>query len=162
MLCERCKKREATLHMSVNTTDGKKEMFLCDVCANEVFLESENEHFNVNQILNSMMGQFETTVACETCGSTLQSIAENGLFGCPDCYEAFKNEVPTIVQRVQHLQQEHVGKIPESYTGRIETKKRIEQLETKLSELVEVQNFEEAAVVRDEIKALKGDFEHDE
>lgn len=156
MLCERCQEREATFHMSVKTTEGNKEMFLCDVCANEVFLEKDQEHFNVNQLLNSMMGQFKTTVSCKTCGSSLTSIAEKGLFGCPDCYDTFKNEVPKIVRRVQHLQQEHEGKIPESHTGRVETKKRIEQLEQKLASLIETQNFEEAAVVRDEINALKG------
>ncbi|WP_178385834.1 UvrB/UvrC motif-containing protein, partial [Staphylococcus saprophyticus] len=43
-------------------------------------------------------------------------------------------------------------------------KKQIEEKSSYLNQLIEEQNFEEAAVVRDEIKALKEDSEvkHDE
>lgn len=39
--------------------------------------------------------------------------------------------------------------------AQLKTKKQLEQLKGELAKLVEAQEFEEAAVVRDEIKALE-------
>ena len=53
---------------------------------------------------------------------------------------------------------------PRSTHRKLALKKQIEEKSSYLNQLIEEQNFEEAAVVRDEIKALKEDSEvkHDE
>ena len=95
---------------------------------------------------------------------TLKDIAHVGKFGCADCYATFKDDIVDIVRRVQGGQIEHIGKTPRSSHRKLALKKQIEEKSSYLNQLIEEQNFEEAAVVRDEIKALKEDSEvkHDE
>ncbi|MDN6260871.1 MAG: UvrB/UvrC motif-containing protein, partial [Staphylococcus simulans] len=64
-----------------------------------------------------------------------------------------------IVRRVQGGQFEHVGKTPVSSQHKLALKKKIEAKNKYLQELIEQQAFEEAAVVRDEIKALQEESE---
>lgn len=90
---------------------------------------------------------------------TLKDIAHVGKFGCADCYATFKDDIIDIVRRVQGGQIEHIGKTPRSSYRKLALKKKIEEKTTHLNQLIEDQNFEEAAVVRDEIKALKEDSE---
>ena len=78
-----------------------------------------------------------------------------GKFGCPDCYITFGSQAADIISRVQAHQSEHVGKVPVKARAQLKTKKQLEQLKGELAKLVEAQEFEEAAVVRDEIKALE-------
>ena len=94
---------------------------------------------------------------CPTCGSTLQSIRDNGLFGCGDCYKTFSEEANQIINRAQLLKDSHTGKVPGSYEKCLKQEEKIEALEKKLEKLVKAQEFEEAAIIRDEIKALKED-----
>ena len=84
---------------------------------------------------------------------TLKDIAH--VFGCANCYATFKDDIVDIVRRVQGGQFEHVGKTPRSSHKKLAIKKQIEEKTKYLNVLIDEQNFEEAAIVRDEIKALK-------
>ena len=96
---------------------------------------------------------------CPNCHMTLKDIAYKGKFGCAQCYTTFKEDIVDIVRRVQGGQIEHVGKTPVSSQHKLAIKKQIEAKDKYLQELIEKQEFEEAAVVRDEIKALKEESE---
>ncbi|MDU6806930.1 MAG: UvrB/UvrC motif-containing protein, partial [Staphylococcus epidermidis] len=98
------------------------------------------------------------------CQMTLKDIAHVGKFGCADCYATFKEDIIDIVQRVQGGQFEHVGKTPQTSYKKLAIKKQIEEKSKYLNKLINDQEFEEAAIVRDEIKALKSESEvsHDE
>lgn len=164
MKCESCNVREATIHITKGSGLDKSEKLLCEQCANASF-ESDfsypDDSFNIHQLLKSLsqqqsMHQMERRrKQCETCGSTIDTIVKNGKFGCPDCYTAFDGQVPEIITRVQANQTEHTGKVPKKSRSEIKMKKQIENLKTKLSGLIDSQEFEEAAVVRDEIKELE-------
>ncbi|WP_020006462.1 UvrB/UvrC motif-containing protein [Salinicoccus albus] len=163
MKCESCNEREATIHISKGSGLGKTERFLCEQCANASFEDEfsyPDDSFNIHQLLKSLSQQQpkrqeRKRQQCETCGSTIESIVHNGKFGCPDCYRTFDRQVPEIITRVQSHQTEHVGKVPKKSQSQIKVKRELEQLKGKLSALVESQEFEQAAVVRDEIKALE-------
>ncbi|WP_017550005.1 UvrB/UvrC motif-containing protein [Salinicoccus carnicancri] len=164
MKCESCNVREATIHITKGSGLDKSEKFLCEQCANASF-ESDfsypDDSFNIHQLLKSLSQQKTTQQKerkrkeCETCGSTIDSIVKNGKFGCPDCYSTFDRQAPEIITRVQAHQTEHIGKVPKKARSQIKVKKQIETLRQKLSELIESQEFEEAAVVRDEIRELE-------
>lgn len=96
---------------------------------------------------------------CPNCHMTIKDIAYKGKFGCAQCYTTFKEDIVDIVRRVQGGQFEHVGKTPASSTHKIALKKLIESKNKYLQQLVDKQLFEEAAVVRDEIKALQEESE---
>lgn len=165
MKCEICGEREATIHISKNSGFNQREQFLCEQCANESFSNQysgfSDESFNIHQLLKSLSQQEKTrreeteAKRCRTCASTVDSILKNGKFGCPDCYTEFMSEASDIITRVQLHQNHHVGKVPKKSKAHLEVKKQIETLKEKLDGLVERQEFEEAVIVRDEIKALE-------
>ena len=158
MRCERCHKREAMIQVSISQNNQKNELFLCDTCAHEL-LQNNNDtkhqhHHSLNKFILKSQSEVKT---CPTCGSTLQSIRDNGLFGCGDCYKTFSGEANQIINRAQLLKDSHTGKVPGSYEKCLKQEEKIEALEKKLEKLVKAQEFEEAAIIRDEIKALKED-----
>ena len=51
-----------------------------------------------------------------------------------------------------HKGTRHVGKVPESLRQSRDLSDRLKQLQKKLSKAIEDENFEEAALLRDEIK----------
>lgn len=75
--------------------------------------------------------------------------------GCPECYSAFEAQLVPIIGRVQNGYKKHVGKVPAEVERAEGVQNEISRLQEKLAQLVENEEFEEAAVVRDEIKALK-------
>src|SRR5699024_6777145 len=120
-----------------------------------------DDSFNIHQLLKSLSQQQTAQQKqrkrkeCKTCGSTIDTIVKNGKFDCPDCYTAFDRQVPEIITRVQAHQTEQSGKVSKISRTQIKVKKKIETLKQKLAELIESQEIEEAAVVRDEIRELE-------
>ncbi|WP_414042125.1 UvrB/UvrC motif-containing protein [Macrococcus animalis] len=118
------------------------------------------EEFSMNQLLKHLLnsGEFHaahTPDKCPNCGLTLREALHIGKFGCHECYNTFSDYVPQVIERVQAGNLQHVGVTPHKSQEKIALKKKIEALENKLKILVDTQAFEEAVVVRDEIRALK-------
>ncbi len=165
MICESCQENEATVHITTGSGLNKTERYLCETCANKSFSNQftsfSDDSFNIHQLLQSLSAQqaVETSKKqqkhCETCGSTIESILKKGKFGCADCYGTFSAKSSEIITKVQLYQTQHAGKVPEKSSAYLKMKKEIESLKEKLSGLVEHQEFEEAAVVRDQIKSLE-------
>ncbi|MFR4781985.1 MAG: UvrB/UvrC motif-containing protein [Pilosibacter sp.] len=93
-------------------------------------------------------------------------------FGCPDCYSVFGS---SDHDNIRHLQgsEKHVGKRPAGYWSEMEEmngtgttgddpeyselskEEKIRLMETRLKDAVRREEYEEAAKLRDEIRALK-------
>ena len=178
MLCENCHLNEAEVKLAGRGQDGVKGKWGCSTCAQGGNPWTQNQQlqsqddiegaFVVKQILQHLAAKhgigfdevaFKEAKRCPTCRMTLKDIAHVGKFGCADCYATFKDDIVDIVRRVQGGQFEHTGKTPRSSYRKLALKKQIEEKSEHLNKLIEEQNFEEAAVVRDEIKALKADSE---
>lgn len=182
MLCENCHLNEAEVKLTVKSKDGTHEKWVCSICAQgdnpwqqshedtsyHVHQDDIEEAFVVKQILQHLATKhginfqemaFKEEKQCPTCQMTLKDIAHVGKFGCANCYATFKEDIIDIVRSVQGGQFEHVGKTPQSSYKKLAIKKQIEEKTKYLNKLIEEQNFEEAAVVRDEIKALKDESE---
>ena len=104
--------------------------------------------------------------ACPHCGMTWEEFQRNGLLGCSECYDHFANVLPPLLRRL-HGQSEHIGKKPQNQGAAGETTQKQaekpaekpamtekEKLQQAMREAVETENFEEAARLRDQIKAL--------
>ena len=131
------------------------------------------EDFETPSLLNLMSGTNE--LRCKGCNSRFDDILNTGKFGCPECYETFETEIDELLNRI-HGRNRHVGRLgkgeklkventPESDKNNVNNKNdesnnnsnsnKIEELKNKLKELIKVENYEEAAKVRDEIKKLE-------
>lgn len=170
MLCERCGKKNASIHVTKIINGNKTELYLCENCARE---EGETEvsfegNFPLHQFLSGLMGLFpaggsETVVSkgysglqCPSCGLTYTQFGQVGRFGCAQCYEAFAQNLLPLFRRL-HGNQKHIGKIPVRAGSFVRLKKEISDLKKELYEKVAAEAFEDAAVLRDRIRQLESE-----
>ena len=105
MLCDNCKKNEATIHIK-EVHDGKiTTSNLCGDCAKAKEEKGElgslgfnlaEVLFNLGKLQASLQPKVETrkengsALVCSSCGWTLEKLRNNsGRLGCPDCYRTF-------------------------------------------------------------------------
>ncbi|WP_044023090.1 UvrB/UvrC motif-containing protein [Bacillus sp. SG-1] len=170
MICQECNERPATLHFTKIVNGEKTEVHLCERCAKEkgeMFMFDGSPAFSVNSLLSGLlnlspaMKQQEAQIPkqevlqCGKCKMTFQQFINVGRFGCSNCYETFKDELTPILRRVHSGNVEHHGKIPARMGGTIHLKKKLTSLRAQLQQLIQDEEFEQAAGVRDEIRALE-------
>lgn len=161
MLCDICKKREAVVHIT-QFKDGKRtELHLCAECARKESSLAPFREMNIleNDFFKKMAyPDYSDHTAeeprCASCGMTYSEFNRVGKFGCPDCYEAFSKEITPLLRRI-HGHSKHVGKVPNRGTGVFRTATQVKRLRQHLQKLVADERYEEAAQVRDEIRALE-------
>ncbi len=162
MLCENCNENEATIHFTMIVNGEVEKKHICESCAksNKEFdfdlpfpfhklftglLEAENQ--DKAEQINAK------NINCPRCGLDYRRFIETGKFGCSKCYDVFNNEIEILLKNI-HGNSTHSGKIPIKSEETILQKREIENLKKELEENVRVENFEEAAIIRDEIKRL--------
>ncbi|MBO8136919.1 MAG: UvrB/UvrC motif-containing protein [Desulfotomaculum sp.] len=162
MMCERCNKRPATVHLTQVINNKKTEMNVCEYCASELQQETWgfDPQFNLHHFLGGLMG-YEYTPGiktreetCPKCRISKNKFAKVGLLGCPECYETFKDQIIPLVRRI-HGTGQHTGKVPKRTGGRARINKEINMLKEQLQEAIKKEEFEKAAQLRDQIKALE-------
>jgi protein-arginine kinase activator protein McsA len=94
------------------------------------------------------------TIECPACGCSKEKFEETGRFGCPDCYKAFGPFMAPILRKM-HKGLRHVGKIPRRTLTPAVIEERVRLLTDELNQAVKIENFEEAARLRDEIRSLQ-------
>ena len=169
MLCQNCKKSEATTHIKRVINGEATESHLCSSCAQNSGYRDlfDDFSFNLPGIFSSFFGDTALTLGesrldrCEKCGCCFDDIIKTGTVGCADCYEKFYNKLRPSIQRI-HGKAKHSGKVPpvrkEEITVKEKTaEEKIADLEAEMQKAVAEQNFERAAIIRDEIKKMKGE-----
>ncbi len=167
MWCEQCKERPATVHITKVINNHKTEKHLCEVCAQASgsdlgFLFEPNFSFQklLAGLLEGEMGMEDALApstitrkrACPVCGLTFTDFRRIGRLGCGVCYTEFGPSLDPLLRRI-HGSTVHTGKAPKRTGGAIRAKKEIEQLRTKLNDAIKREAYEEAAKLRDEIRA---------
>ncbi|HEY8910820.1 MAG TPA: UvrB/UvrC motif-containing protein [Desulfosporosinus sp.] len=170
MLCQNCQKREAIVQLSKTENGQTQNLFLCEICAKETHEVSFIFHpAIVPEFLQALFGFNPSLVetlseeACPKCGMTLSGITQAGKLGCSTCYETFETQLEPLLRRV-HGGGQNVGKIPARRGVAIKNRMEERKLKEKLQILIQQEAFEEAAVVRDQIRQseqAKGGEDHD-
>ena len=156
MRCEICGKHEATIAMRQEMNGEAREMHICQDCASKN-RELVASSFPLADLLFGIAGgQGTEPVAgrgrsCASCGMSRQEFKTRQRLGCPDCYKTHSAEVASMVGEMQRADR-HVGKVPASRRAVVE----LAGLEKELAKAIEHERYEEAAVLRDRINALKG------
>ncbi|MFB5663057.1 UvrB/UvrC motif-containing protein [Alteribacillus sp. HJP-4] len=173
MLCQECQERPASLHFTKIVNGQKAEMHLCDECARD---KGENipgsNSYSIHDLLSGLLN-FEQPLSsgspsarsaqvkplvCEHCGLSYDQFAKKGRFGCSGCYQTFDKKLDPIFKRVHSGNHRHAGKVPKRTGGKIKIQKEIEHQREKLRLLIEQEEFEQAAEVRDHIRSLETDM----
>lgn len=174
MICQECNKNHATMHFTKVSNGKKDEIHLCDHCArektNSLFLEPKST-ISMHDLLSGILhfepeknvtrqSKEKDDLNCTECGLTYREFLQRGKFGCSNCYQDFSNVLDPIFKRLQLGNTKHVGKIPNGAAHIYQIKKDLSKLRIQLKDRVEKEEFEMAAVVRDQIKELESQIEH--
>ena len=174
MLCQSCGKNTATTHVKTIINGALSEYALCPECAKKLGYADlfGDWGFNFGALLGTLFPQRDQEEdrqepeqsqagVCGFCGSTFEDIVRTGKVGCANCYKVFYSRLSPSIRRI-HGNAVHQGKKPGSAAMILRPKNEIRpvesELEIKQKELekaIQEQNFEYAAVLRDEIKLLK-------
>ena len=168
MVCQECGKRPATLHFTKIVSGEKTEFHFCEACAREKgeMIPGASNGFSIHSLLSGLL-DFDTAgksqisgakpsegLRCEECGMTYSQFGKLGRFGCSSCYHYFSNRLDPLFKRV-HGSTAHVGKIPKRSGGKIQVKRKIEELKKELQYRIVQEEFEAAAEIRDQIRELE-------
>jgi len=169
MLCQICKKKEATIIITKIVGGKKTEFHLCKDCAaafSDKFSIFPLPQFDINDLLTGLLKAIALynkeegivpvkEIKCGNCNLTYDEFKQSGKLGCSVCYHDFREQLAPLLRRL-HGNSEHVGKIPRQVRGRLDKIKKIKQLRKKLQEVVIMEEYEKAAKIRDEIVKLEG------
>ena len=118
MLCEKCKKNEASVFYRENINGKERKYSLCPECAAELEKNGEikfsafphlsdmndfapfGDFGSLNSIFGSLFspesrrsGRISSGKKCPLCGATFNELAAEGRVGCPECYKTFADEL---------------------------------------------------------------------
>ncbi len=102
-----------------------------------------------------MMAEFPVDLAqlrCPDCGTTFLDFRRTGRLGCPYDYVVFRHGLIPLLDRVQRSQH-HTGKRPQRAAEVIEAHSPIRALRQRLRQAVEAEDYQQAAQIRDLIRA---------
>ena len=165
MLCEHCHKETAVVSYILSIGDQEKEMHLCQHCLEKLMTEDLALKKNIDEglagVLGAMLqmmsqGQEEKTSGkeCPQCHTSWQEFKETGLLGCSKCYEVFGEDLKKIIYQF-HGNTQHRGAMPSHLEEDDYQSRKLLDLKEALKEAVDLENYEKAAELRDEINRLK-------
>lgn len=185
MLCSICGKNPATIHIQEITGSEKKVLHLCQECAEKRANEDAGfQEFNLAEVLFQLSSKIGDhlqkknsqneeppepvrQIVCKTCGWTGESFQKNGKLGCPDCYKAFREILDPSLDSL-HRGTAHTGKHPLPAGSAAEARPKpsisllhmnLKHLQVELEDAIGAERYEDAAVLRDKICALKKELE---
>lgn len=153
---------EATVHEVVIKSGKKVERHLCEQHAQTEGVVNP-PHAPLNELLTKfVMAQAgeqapEAPAACPTCGMTWSNFREKGVLGCPDCYEAFEEQLTPLLARAHEGGAHHTGKTPGRAGLSSGLHRELSSLRRELEEAIKAEEYERAASLRDRIRTLHGE-----
>lgn len=178
MLCDICSKNQATVHLTEIIDEQMTELHLCEECAKQKSMQMEQQ-FGLSDLLAGLVdfgkhteGQELTKIKCPNCNLTYGDFKKIGRLGCSNCYSSFAKYLMPLLKRI-HGSAVHMGKSPiggstvkeETAKEKVSTlpkaaevfslQSELLELKGKLQEMIRVENFEEAARIRDRIREIE-------
>ena len=95
-------------------------------------------------------------VRCSFCASTLRDFRQSGRLGCPYCYTAFEASLRELLRKV-HGSAQHVGRGYDATPTALEPSPAAsaDRLRERLERAIRNEEFELAASLRDQLRALE-------
>ena len=164
MLCCICKEKEATVHLSQITGEKIQKVDLCEECAKQKGV-NDPAGFSLADLLLGLGASQEiesaaggSTIKCPKCGLTQADFKKAGRLGCAECYRTFSEGLEGLL-KTMHKGTRHAGKVPRALQQSREVGDRLKTLQKKLAKAILEEDFETAAVLRDEIKQVSATLE---
>jgi protein arginine kinase activator len=156
--CTECRRPVAIWYTEIvgNTTTQLSMCSECPVLQRKLHGQMSNKE--------TSQGTGEATLTCGECGTTLDSLRLGNLLGCSNCYEIFGDVIFSELVSMEKIPQRlasstkknttlHIGRSPNEVTE-ISPSLRLLSLNEALNETLKREDYEQAAWLRDQIKAL--------
>lgn len=157
-LCQICKQRDATVHLTQVINGVKTNMSVCGQCAGATGIK-----IDLNTLISGLLGlqnkeikAEDKVLNCERCGMTIDEFNSTGRMGCTNCYEVFFEPMQVLLSRI-HGNTHHRGKTPKRISSEESAEIQIEKLKEELAACIKTEAYERAAEIRDRIKELAND-----
>ncbi len=165
MLCEQCGENEATVRVEAFAPDGSSAArMLCQDCARK--LRPNLRALDISDFLNALIGKIREDrqekeqerfdASCEECGLSWAEYRRRGTLGCPGCYRAFREPLEEMLVK-KNGSALYMGITPAGARVNDEIY-ALKKLKEQLKSAIDSEDFERAAVLRDEIKRLNGEM----
>lgn len=180
MRCQSCGKKEANVKYYEDINGIKQTLYFCENCAKKLGFSDFSGFSSLFSPIFTTMPEFNLLEKrkCNVCGYTIDEYLNSGMLGCEECYNTFEDNIDELLYKIngksKHIKLGELKKVKseaklknskvEIKGDKVENKKetnekKICKLKEKLEQLIETENYEEAAVIRDEIKRIKEDRE---
>ena len=93
------------------------------------------------------------SIVCERCGTSLSKFTKSGKLGCPSYYQAFREQLTPMLQQI-HGRVQHAGRKPLDTEEAQRSRSLHESLQRQMEAAVAAEDFETAAKLRDQLRAL--------
>ena len=172
MICEMCKKKDATIFIKEVVLGKTKTYALCDDCMKKHKETMIPSNIQIDKLIQSLISfadeetkkinkkekitKKQKTKRCENCLSTYDEVILAASPGCEECYKYFENEIMNILKKVSN-EKIHVGKMPSKKNTSEELNDKdelIRKYKLELNDAISCEDFEKAAKLRDEIRKL--------
>lgn len=165
MLCEHCHENEAKITYTIVEGNAMRQKHVCPSCFQDFlakqFPASQIPPIDIQPMIQELLslfqgkdGEGEGDRSCPVCGRSLKAFRKTGMFGCDSCYDTFAEELKALLPRMQGAER-HEGTMPEAFRKDREASEKEQALQSRLDLAVAEERYEDAAKLRDEIKAIK-------
>lgn len=167
MLCESCGKNQASIHYTKIINGEIKEHHLCADCISKFSDLDFDTSLFFSKLFTGLIDNIDEKdeehidLICPECGLSYKKFKTMGRFGCSKCYNTFEEQLTSLIRGL-HGNNTHIGKIPKRSSVKIFLRRETEKLRINLEEAVKKEEFEKAAIIRDEIKTLNLKLEQQE
>ena len=169
MMCEECGIRPAKFHLTTVMGGERQDRSLCPVCFAKY--QKKLPGIDFTNLAGILSGILEAGVngaeaeenenearACARCGTSYLDFKRTGMVGCAQCYNAFREPMEALLTRV-HGNTQHAGRVPGGVRSGASIRMNIERLRQQINQAVTAEEYEEAARLRDRIRALSAQLE---
>ena len=181
MLCDRCKKNPAVIHIKEFINGKCRNLTLCKECAekdgpgllpdiglniSEMILEhlpfgkkNHRKNESTDDSLESLKKLYQKNdlEICPACSAVLEDVKKNNQAFCPECYKSFARSAAAILKESLAEELLYRGKRPldADENSPAVRRNKLLLLQKQLQQFISIEDYESAAQCRDEIAVLQ-------
>ncbi len=152
MLCQHCKKQQATVNYVEIINGNRFESHLCAKCNAELYgeLNTKSNGALWAELFGSSVSKEKV---CPVCGMRYSEYECSGLLGCASCYDMFKEELLPAISKIQG-KVTHVGKSGEN-KDELGLHRRLKALQEQVETAMREKKFKKADELNKKIDEIK-------
>lgn len=174
MNCHICNKENPENLMRCILGKSSNDLYICDTCVDKFAGGGEILALIGKDIVTEgeeLAGAKQEAIKkalqlkCSNCEASLEEIGMSGLFGCEQCYITFSDLIAMADAKIEDKNNKLKDLVGCKYEENekedlpiqnpIEEISELDKLKIKLDQAIKMENYEEAAKIRDEIEKVK-------